>query len=105
MAYGPWSASTSSVPPSSAPTPHQTNRRPRRLRGPSGHSSSSTQAPPNATASPANAITRPTASSPPTAALTPRCAVSTTALGVPIENENAPATGCESADTTRQATT
>jgi hypothetical protein len=56
-------------------------------------------------ASPRNATPRPTASTNRTTALEDPSAANSTALGEPIENENAPETGCESDETTRQEIT
>src|SRR5690349_6054202 len=56
-------------------------------------------------ASPRNANPRPTASTKRTVALDVPSAANVTALGEPIENENAPLTGCESDETTRHEIT
>ena len=88
-----------------APTPAHTSCRPRASDGPPGHSANTTTAPPSASASPRNAIPRPNASIVRTVALDEPPGSKTTWLGEPMLNENAPDTGCESEETTRQATT
>src|SRR3954454_19974224 len=98
-------SSTTTLPASSMPTPPDTNHRPRAFEAPPGHSTNTTTAPPSASARPRNAIPRPNASIVRTVALEEPPVSKTTWLVEQMLNENAPDTGCESEETTRQATT
>ena len=105
-AYGPCMSRTTTVPASSSAhaTPHQ----PARVASgavPPGHRAKTTTAPPSASASPKNATPRAKASIVRTVASTRRPASNSTWLGAPMLKVNAPDTGCESVETTRQATT
>ena len=104
-AYGPCMSRTTRLPASSRATPAHTRPRAGRGAASEGHSAKTTTAPPSASASPRNAIPRAKASIVRTIAFDEPSGVEEDLAGAPMLNVNAPDTGCESVETTRQATT